>query len=638
MPKTDKKKKKDKKDKMPLGQVIGYNLLMLKKIAQMTPQYIVFMVVVGLIGGISSSVTTIFNYALFNAFDKPDVTFSEIAGYITVILVVNLGINLFYAWYYQYYQPIVDKKLQHRMHEELFRHALKMDLACYDDPKFYNDYVWAMDESKGRACQVLGDTANIIEYLIGITTLSALMMQVDIVVGLILFFGALGSMAASQFVNKLYFKMNERLKPLLRKNSYVNRVYHLSDYAKELRISSAGENLQKIYSDDVDKIIDEKVQTRKKIYAFKVAMNLADEIVQYLPVVMLLFKLYDGTAQFGGFVASINIIWKLKWRMYDLAEKLTRMPDNAQYIGKYVKFMDYKPTIVSGKLKAGIFETIELKNVSFAYPNSGNDEKKDGENKDKNGENAASKTAEKSEPKKNPLEHVCLTIHRGEKIAIVGYNGAGKTTLTKLLMRLYDPTEGEILYNGKNLREYDLATLRSNIGTVFQDYKIFAATIAENVLGGECTDSDRPKVEKALEQATFGDKLRELEKGMDTELTKEFYDDGVNLSGGETQKVAIARIFAQPYSLIIMDEPSSALDPSAEYDLNHTILEYARDKTVVFISHRLSTTRMADRILMFDSGSLIEQGSHDELMEQDGKYAEMFRLQAEKYRKNAVQA
>ena len=199
-------------------------------------------------------------------------------------------------------------------------------------------------------------------------------------------------------------------------------------------------------------------------------------------------------------------------------------------------------------------------------------------------------------------------------------------------MRLYDPTDGEILYNGRNLKDYDIPSLRSKIGTVFQDYKIFASTIAENVLAGECSEDERGIVTDALTKATFGDKLESLEKGMNTELTKEFYDDGVNLSGGESQKVAIARIFARPYDLIIMDEPSSALDPIAEYELNHTILEYAQDKTVVFISHRLSTTRMADRILMFDSGRLIESGSHDELMAMNGKYAEMFKLQAEKYR------
>jgi len=237
----------------------------------------------------------------------------------------------------------------------------------------------------------------------------------------------------------------------------------------------------------------------------------------------------------------------------------------------------------------------------------------------------------KDEPKKS-LDGINLTIKRGEKIAIVGYNGAGKTTLTKLLMRLYDPTEGEILYNGRDLKDYDIPSLRARIGTVFQDYKIFAATIAENVLSDTCAEADRDTVIDALTKATFSDKLNSLEKGMDTELTKEFSEEGVNLSGGESQKVAIARIFARPYDLIIMDEPSSALDPTAEYELNHTILEYAKDKTVVFISHRLSTTRMADKILMFADGKLMESGTHDELMALNGKYAEMFRLQAEKYR------
>ncbi len=616
---AEKDKKKDKKEKMPAGQVIKYNFLMLGKIAKMTPQYIVFMFIVGIVGGISNSVQTIFTYKLFNALDLPDITFGKIAGYIFLILGVNVGINLFYAWYYQYYQTVTDKKLQHRMHAELFGHALKMDLACYDDPKFYNDYVWAMDESKGRAVQVLDDTARIINYLITLSTLITLMMQVDILVGLILLIGCALNASIWGLGNKIAFKKNERVKPFHRKNSYINRVYHLSDYAKELRISKAGENLNKIYADSVTGIVEEEVKNGKKQYLLSILEETISVTSQFLPVILLLFKLYDGTAQLGSFVASINIIWNLNWSMYDLARNLIRMPDNAQYIGKYLKFLSYEPKIVSGNRMAEPLETIELKNVTFAYQTSENEAKKDDSEK-------------KEEAPKNSLDGINLTIRKGEKIAIVGYNGAGKTTLTKLLMRLYDPTAGEILYNGHSLREYDIPSLRSRIGTVFQDYKIFASTIAENVLGHACADSDRDTVTDALTKATFREKLDSLEKGMDTELTKEFYDDGVNLSGGESQKVAIARIFAKPYDLVIMDEPSSALDPIAEYELNHTILEYAQDKTVVFISHRLSTTRMADRILMFADGKLIESGSHDELMAKNGRYAEMFKLQAEKYR------
>ncbi len=619
---AEKDKKKDKKEKMPAGQVIKYNFLMLKKIAQMTPQYIVFMFIVGIVGGISNSIQTIFTYKLFNALDLPDITFGKIAGYIFLILGVNVGINLFYAWYYQYYQTVTDKKLQHRMHAELFGHALKMDLACYDDPKFYNDYVWAMDESKGRAVQVLDDTARIINYLITLSTLITLMMQVDIIVGLILLIGCALNASMWGLGNKIAFKKNERVKPFHRKNSYINRVYHLSDYAKELRISKAGENLNKIYADSVTGIVEEEVKNGKKQYLLSILEETISVSSQFLPVILLLFKLYDGTAPLGSFVASINIIWNLNWSMYDLARNLIRMPDNAQYIGKYLKFLSYEPKIVSGDRTAEALETIELKNVTFAYQTSENTDKSD--KKDD--------SEKKEDVPKNSLDGINLTIRKGEKIAIVGYNGAGKTTLTKLLMRLYDPTEGEILYNGHSLQEYDIPSLRSRIGTVFQDYKIFASTIAENVLGHACADSDRDTVTDALTKATFREKLDSLEKGMDTELTKEFYDDGVNLSGGESQKVAIARIFAKPYDLVIMDEPSSALDPIAEYELNHTILEYAQDKTVVFISHRLSTTRMADRILMFADGRLIESGSHDELMAKNGKYAEMFKLQAEKYR------
>jgi ATP-binding cassette subfamily B protein len=314
--------------------------------------------------------------------------------------------------------------------------------------------------------------------------------------------------------------------------------------------------------------------------------------------------------------------------MYDLAKNLLRMPENARYVEKYLKFMSYRPAIVSGEIEPEPLETIEMKNVTFSYSPIEPEEKEEKAEAEKEGE-------EKPEVPKNSLEDVSLTIRRGEKVAIVGYNGAGKTTLTKLLMRLYDPTEGEILYNGRNLKEYGIPGLRAKIGTVFQDYRIFAATVAENVLGRECAEEDRETVADALTKATFADRLAEMEEGMDTPLTKEFSDDGVNLSGGEAQKVAIARIFARPYDLIVMDEPSSALDPAAEYELNHTILAYTKDKTVVFISHRLSTTRMADRILMFADGRLIEEGSHEELMRMNGKYAEMFRLQAEKYRESA---
>ena len=268
--------------------------------------------------------------------------------------------------------------------------------------------------------------------------------------------------------------------------------------------------------------------------------------------------------------------------------------------------MTQKPQIINGTEKAEAFESLELRHVSFTYP----------------------------VPEKNPnpvLSDVSFTVRKGEKIAIVGYNGAGKTTLTKLLMRLYDVTDGAIFYNGTDIRNYDISSFRAHIGSVFQDYKIFAATIGENVMGGTYTDAQKEAVESALTAAGFSEKYRKLPQKADTELTREFDEKGINLSGGEGQKIAIARAFAKNSDILILDEPSSALDPIAEYELNKTIEAAAKDRTVIFISHRLSTTRMADRIYLFDGGKITEQGSHEELMKQDGIYAKMFRVQAKKY-------
>ena len=299
------------------------------------------------------------------------------------------------------------------------------------------------------------------------------------------------------------------------------------------------------------------------------------------------------------------------WGIYSSSNQvinfLTKFNEHSIYIEKFRRFINYEPKVVDGTEDAEAFENLELRDVSFSY-----------------GE---------GEKHKNVLRHVNLTLRRGEKIAFVGYNGAGKTTLTKLLMRLYDPTEGEVLYNGRNLREYKIDGYRDHIGAVFQDYKIFAATIAENVLGGPYTEDKEQAVLSALHSASFEDKLAKLPQGIHTQLTREFDKEGTELSGGESQKIAIARAFARPFDIIIMDEPSSALDPIAEYELNRSMMEDAHDKTVIFISHRLSTTRMADRIYMFSGGEIIETGNHDELMAQNGKYAEMFRIQAEKYKK-----
>jgi ATP-binding cassette subfamily B protein len=229
------------------------------------------------------------------------------------------------------------------------------------------------------------------------------------------------------------------------------------------------------------------------------------------------------------------------------------------------------------------------------------------------------------------LKDINLNIKPGEKIALVGYNGAGKTTFVKLLMRLYDPDYGSIYMDSHDIKEYALKKFRRSIGVVFQDFKIFAGSVAENVVMDEFDDKETDHVRQALTDAGLIKRIDRMEKGIESDLTTETKDDGIDLSGGESQKLAVSRVFYQDAGLMILDEPSSALDPIAEYQLNHAMLTATKDKTVIFISHRLSTTRIADRIIMLENGRIVEEGTHDELLSLNGKYAQMWHVQAGAY-------
>lgn len=231
------------------------------------------------------------------------------------------------------------------------------------------------------------------------------------------------------------------------------------------------------------------------------------------------------------------------------------------------------------------------------------------------------------------IRDLSLYIRKGERIALVGENGAGKTTLVKLLMGLYPIQDGTISVGGVDIREYDKRDYQSHFGTVFQDLQIFSLPLSHNVLMKEPeTEEERELVTESLRKAQFGDVLDQLPDGIDSMVTKEFDDSGFICSGGQAQKIAIARVFAKKPDIVILDEPSSALDPIAEFNMYNNMLEASEGRTVFFISHRLSSARIADRIYFLEHGRIVESGTHDELMEQNGRYARMFRLQAKNYK------
>lgn len=596
---------------------------MLKAVAKHTPDYFLLMIAEGLIWGCINSASAIFNYTLLNAVDRES-EFVYAAGIIAAMAGFYLLAYAFDRWYWCIRNPLMRQKLHLRMHEELFVKARSLDLACFDDPEFYNDFVWAMNESDKRAVEVIEDTGKLINRIVASVSMFGILISVDKFIAVILFASSVITVISNLVGNKVSFAHSKEENPLGRKRSYINRVFHLSDYAKEIRIRHADELLNAEYDENTQKMISlDKKYGKKYFVLYGLGWNLVGTATFFALILYMIFLLDQGTLEVGGFAASVSVVWSIRWMLTDLIERLTKYSKHSLYIEKYLEFMRFEPQIRSGVSDIPDFLSLELRDVSFSY---------DFSNHPKYRYHEADYTPPKTEDgSRDALKHVNLKISRGDKIAIVGYNGAGKTTLIKLIMRLYDPTDGVILYNGVDIREYEPEAYRKKIGTVFQDFKIFATSLAENVLCGEYTEDDSELVISALESADFADKLKTLEDGVNTHLTREFNDKGTNLSGGESQKVAISRVFAKDTPIVIMDEPSSALDPMAEYNLNRSILNSTAGKTVIFISHRLSTTRIADRIYMFDTGHLIESGSHEELLTLNGKYAEMFRVQSEKY-------
>jgi ATP-binding cassette subfamily B protein len=508
-------------------------------------------------------------------------------------------------------QPVIKQKLKQVMYDK----AAEIDLKCYDDPKVYNDFVFAVAEADNQMQRAIDLMVTTIQGLTVVILSGTFFINVDPISFAFVVASFVLSLFSSNLLNKFNLKLRTQKNPLERKLSYINRVFYLNDYAKEVRLHTelSGEILK-----DFDTTNDELLAIDKKAankrFALEMLRNyVANDLIT--DVLYMIYLVYCAAVlhriSYSNVVVLRNAAGSLRHSMMRLSGVVPAMQEISLYSKKIDAFMSLEPTIVSegNRELPSTPREIELKNVSFAYS------EEDGE----------------------ILRNINMRINALEKTAIVGFNGAGKTTLIKLLMRLYDPTAGEILLDGVNIREYPLESYRAKIGTIFQDFKIFAATVKENVLldvpqtEAEAMRKENADVMKAIEKGGFDERLKTLPAGLDTGLTTEFDENGVNLSGGESQKLAVSRAFYKDANLIILDEPSSALDPIAEYSLNRSMLETAEQKTVVFISHRLSTTRIADKIYMLENGAVIESGTHVELLSAEGKYSQMWRAQAGQY-------
>jgi len=592
-----------------LRKIISNNWYLFKLCYKAAPKYTVLSIVETVRNElvIFLEFTFALNYVLECAeFGRP---FKEAAIFLICLLAfVMLGL-LFNSYLYQKLQMKAQPRIKQEIKEMLFQKARKIDLECYDNPDFYNEYVLAVSEAENQVDRMFNMLSALFAGLTSIILSGAFFVANDPASFVFIAISFIASLVSGKALNKLNFKIRNEKNPFERKLGYVNRVFYLNDYAKEVRLNTeASEEILK----DFDKTNEDLLSIDKRNATKRFWLQYAKDYLCnnfLVDVIYMIYLVYNAVVLHRISYSNVAVMRgtanRMKNNMRKFADIYPKMQEISLYVDKIQMFLSLEPKIVS-KEKRPLPDhptEIELRNVSFSY------NEKDG----------------------YILKNVSMRIDPYSKIAIVGYNGAGKTTLIKLIMRLYDPNEGEILLDGVNIKEYDVEEYRQKIGTVFQDFKIFAATVKENVLLDFSEKGRDENVKNALEKSGFSDGLKALTKGLETNLTTEFEEDGINLSGGEGQKLAVARVFYKDANLIILDEPSSALDPIAEYHLNHSMFTAAENKSVVFISHRLSTTRIADKIYMLENGRIIEEGSHAQMLERGGKYAKMWMVQAGQY-------
>lgn len=527
--------------------------------------------------------------------------------YIVVAVVAAvLIISKLAAWIFrEFFWNVEKEKVYKGLNERLYKKAKSLDLESYDNPAFYNNFILTIESSSDNMQNILGLVRNYIGNVVSLITIASILLAIDPVCLLIILVFVGIFMPLSKKIGALQMGRRIDNTKFHRRSDYFQRIFYLQDYAKEVRMNNIRPILIDNYNDAADKVIENQKKYWSKISTLYFIQDFGVQILGFmfvLPLYLGYCVLIEHSISAGDFVASFNGAYAIASSINFLTVwALARFEEQGKMIEKYREFLKTESKINDGKFTAKITEpkNIEIKNLSFTYPGN----------------------------TKPTLKNINLTIKPYEKIALVGFNGAGKTTLTNLLLRLYDVSEGEILIDGENIKNATVRSHRDRFTAVFQDFQIFSCSVGENVALDVDPDGDR--VNEALSHSGFSKKLK---NGTDTELLREFDDKGVMLSGGESQKIAIARAFYNQCPYIILDEPSANLDPVAEYKLNQSMLESAEDKTVIFISHRLSTTINADRIFVMENGEIIESGSHTELMAMNKTYAKMFNMQAEKYK------
>lgn len=509
------------------------------------------------------------------------------------------------------FQTLLQERVTDHIQLMILRKANTLDLAFFENPEFHDKLRRASQEAANKPLMMISQTFNLVRAAITLFSMLGLLLHLAWWLVLIAMIIPIPSFIAnSRYGFRSYWMMRWQGQEK-RQQMYISTIMTYDTFNKEIKLFNLGDFFIGQYRLLAEKFFraNKGLEIPRSIAGLCwVALSVAANSCIYFYVAL---QAVFGRISIGALAQYTLAVTQAGQSFQGVMDGISNLYENHLFASTLFEFLEYEPAIVSPEHPV-VLEAppatkgldIEFRNVSFTYPGK----------------------------EEVTLKNVSFSMRAGETVALVGRNGSGKTTLVKLLTRLYDPDEGEIQVNGHNIKDYDLKDLREHIGVIFQDYVQYYMSVRENIGVGHIADITNDKlILRAAEKSGADMVVEQLPEKYETMLGR-WFDKGTQLSGGEWQKVALARAFMRDANILILDEPTSALDARAEYEVFEDFHELTGGKTTIFISHRFSTARLADRILVIENGQILESGSHEELIKLNHRYAELFNLQAEAYR------
>lgn len=504
-------------------------------------------------------------------------------------------------------QSLLQERMTLTIRHQVMAHASELHLAYFEGSTSYDMLRQAAQEAPTRPLSMMNSALGLLRTLITFGSMIALLVSISPLLALVALMAPIPAFISQSKYGSRAFWLTFMMSPIKRRMDYLSSLVTTDTYAKETKLFGLGP----YFVDRFRRLGTVSYERQRKLTINRnissTSWGLLSTLAGSAITLYIALEAVGGRLTLGDLALYTAAAASVQASVSGLFTAFSGMYENNLYLDTLYRFLDTKPEITAPASPRPMPSTVEghveFDSVTFTYPGA-------------------------EEP---ALDDVSFEIRPGETVAVVGRNGAGKSTLFKLLCRLYDPTSGRILLDGVDLREYDPVELRTRISAMFQDYVTYQGTAAENIgLGDLARLEDRPHIEDSARRAGADERIERLPRGYDSPLGR-WFDQGVSLSGGEWQKIALARAFQREAPILVLDEPTSALDARAEHDLFSRLRELSEGRTTLYISHRFSTVRQAERILLLEHGKVAEYGTHEELMAAEAGYAELFTLQAQAY-------